>query len=94
MQIIEADRWCEDSLREYEVTSKELEELRDAPKSEGESTLLKSARITRAETKVATATIKADVAMLVQQIMAESKRGSIAIDVPEAQLNIKLEWNK
>jgi len=91
METISADQWCDVVLKEYDEA---FELLRYPVNGKEESTLLKSARQRRAQMKLATATIKADVAMFVMQLIRDASRGTIIIDVPEAQLDIKLVWNK
>lgn len=70
----------------------EAQTLMETPKVQEESALFRSARIKRMEGKVYLARVKADVAALVQQIMHDASRGSIAIEVPEAELDLKLIW--
>lgn len=94
METYPADKWCEDSLKEYEAQTQELIELRFKTNGEEESTLLRSARIRRAEKKLAVATIKADAASLVLQLRKATERGDIQIEIPEAQLDVELTWNE
>ena len=72
----------------------EAQALVEAPKAQGESTLLRSALARRMEGKVYLARVRADVAALVQQMMFDTSRGTITIDVPEAQIDVRLTWNK
>jgi len=93
METLQADKWCDDSLKEWDRTVEEFTAIQNAPKGEGESTLLRSARKKRASALLATSAVKANVAMLVQQLMHDASRGTITIDVPEAQIDVRLTWN-
>lgn len=90
METIQADKWCDDSLKEFESLTQELMELRFT--TQEESTLLRSARIRRAEKKLAIATVKADVASLILQLMKDASKGTIAIEIPESELDVRLTW--
>lgn len=93
METLQADEWCANSLHEWEEAVENYTSLMKSPKTEEESALLRSARIKRAEIKMATAVTKADVAMLIQQLMKDGPRGVVTIEVPEQQLYVRLAWN-
>lgn len=92
METLSAAKWCEESLAEWDTLITELHEVRFADKSS--SSLLHKALVKRAEEKAAAADVKAEVAALVQQLMRHSDRGSLTIEVPEIQLDVKLTWSE
>lgn len=88
---LDAVRWCNEVLAEWESLTKELYELRFQGTDES---VLRKARINRAEKKKAIADIKAGAASMVQQLMTESERGAVTLEIPEVQLDVRLTWNE
>ena len=89
-----ADEWCQEALVSYEVATREWQELKDGPKPENVSELIWSARHRRAEKKLAAATIKANAASLVLQLMESSATGDVCFDLPEAEIKVRMKWQK
>lgn len=86
-----AAQWCTEALAEWESINQELMEIRFADTNS--SSILHKARIKRAEEKLAASNIKAAAATLVQQLMHDSDRGSVTLEVPGI-LDVKLTWNE
>lgn len=94
-ETLSAVEWCNDTLREWESLTKEVLELRFADSdSTGEPSILRKARINRAEKKKATADIKASVASMIQDLMHSTERGAVTLEIPAAELDVRLTWNK
>lgn len=92
MDTVDAAKWCDDTLREWESAFAEVVELRFT--GEETSSLLRKARIKRAEEKSAVAAIKANAATLIQQIMRDVDRGAVTLEIPAAGLDVRLTWNE
>lgn len=92
MDTVDAVKWCDESLREWESAFAELIELRFT--DEETSSLLRKARIKRAEEKSNAASIKANAATLVQQLMRDVDRGAVALEIPVAGLDVRLTWSE
>lgn len=92
MDTVDAASWCDASLREWEAAYQELVELRFT--NAEQSSMLRKARIKRAEEKTNVASIKASGAALVQQLMSATDRGTVTLEVPAAELDVRLTWNE
>ncbi len=88
----QADRWCQEALEEYDVASSELGQLRADPKVNDVASIIGKAKLSRAQKRLAAATVKADTASLVLQLKQTTDRGEVSFDLPEIALRIKLKW--
>ena len=91
METYAAAKWSVEVLAEWDSINQELMEVRFADSSS--SSILHTARIKRAEEKLAASNIKAAAATLIQQLMHDSDRGSVTLEVPGI-LDVKLTWNE
>lgn len=92
MDAVDAASWCDASLREWEAAYQELVELRFTDAEQ--SSMLRKARIKRAEEKASMAAIKANAATLVQQLMHDTDRGIITLDIPAMGSVVEVTWHE
>lgn len=92
MDTVDAVKWCDESLREWESANQEVIELHFT--NVETSSLLRKARIKRAEEKLNVAATKANAATLIQQLMRDTDRGAITLEIPVAELDVRLTWNE
>lgn len=93
MELTPADEWCHQQLVDYDVAVRLLETEKEIKDGQGKAvTLLKVARVNRAEKQLAIAAIKADAASLVQQLQRSTTKGDVYIDLPEADVKVRLQW--
>lgn len=91
--VTPAEAWCDQVLTEYDVAFRAMEKEKEAPDNEGKAvTIMKKARLSRAEKQLALASIRADAASLVQQLQRETTKGDIYLDLPEADVKVHLQW--
>lgn len=88
-----ADEWCHQVLKEYEDALRVLEDEKGTSDVEGKAvTIMKMARMSRAEKNLAKASIRADAAALVQQLQRSTTKGDVYLDLPEADIKVRLQW--
>ena len=89
LETYAADKWCAETLAEWESVTEELFDVRFSDKDT--SSLLHKALVKRTEEKKADVDKKASAATLVQQLMSDTEHGSVTIEVP-GLLDVKLTW--
>lgn len=91
--ISSADVWCEEMLTQYDIAFQALEKEKEIKDTEGKAiTIMKKARMNRAEKQLAIASIRADAASLVQQLQRGTTKGDVYLVLPEADINVHLQW--
>lgn len=91
--IVPVDEWTKEMLVGYDKAVQELEKEKGQADDKGQAvTIMKMARVKRAETKLAIASIRADAASLVQQLQRSTTKGDVYLDLPEADIKVHLQW--
>lgn len=88
---IDAAKWCAEILAEWDSLTQELLEVQFSDTS---SSLLHKALVKRTQEKKAISDVKASAAAMVQQLMRDSDRGAVTLELPDVQLNVRLTWNE
>ena len=89
---IPADKWCQEQLEEYDLVVQTLKVLKASPQSDSVSGIIWSAKIKRLEKILEVATIKADVACFLRQLITSAPTGEVSINTPAADLKVNLKW--
>lgn len=87
------DEWTHQILEDYDKAFQQLEVEKNQADNQGQAvTIMKIARVKRAEKQLAIASIRADAASLVQQLQRSTTKGEVYLDIPEADLKVRLQW--
>lgn len=92
LQLNDVETWYEECMTDYDAALGELEYTKTLP-SDGEAEkIVVLGKMKRAERKLAAASVRADAASMVQLLKNYSSTGEIILNLPEVQLNVKLQW--
>ena len=85
----EIEDWCRQQLSLYDRALSDVTDLEMTVKG---SPIIHEAKIKRAKSKLDSAEVLADVAAYIFQILADTKTGTITMDIPEGEIKLKLRW--
>lgn len=88
---IDAAKWCAEILAEWDSLTQELLEVQFSDTS---SSLLHKALVKRTQEKKAISGVKASAAAMMQQLMRDTDKGIITLDIPAIGPVLELTWQE